>query len=215
MAKRAVIPSRLPCPAITALQSTSGVFLCQESAPWSTSGGWRLRGCSEGRAHMKFMLILALQKGSCLHNFNPGLNLNTKMQRLGAQGIAQPSSPVAASSQPSLWQGRSFCFPWTLGQLGIITPAKPSLPQHNEAALSIPRCAEGKCPVCPILMLPFQMWSGRELETAGCQPGEEWTVDFCPGDPLDLTACGQGKWFGCPASCSVGLKQLESAAGRE
>lgn len=110
---------------------------------------------------MKFMLmlarLLALQKGSCLHSFNLGLNLNTKMQRLGAQGIAQPSSPVAASSQPSLWQGRSFCFPWILGQLGIITPAKPSLPQHNEAVLSIPRCVEGKCPVCPFLMLPFQM----------------------------------------------------------
>lgn len=109
---------------------------------------------------------------------------------LGAQGIAQPSSPVAASSQSSLWQGRSFCFPWTLGQLGIITAAKPSLPQHNEAVLSIPRCAEGKCPVWPFLVLPFQMWRGRGLETAGCQPREERTVDFCPGDPLDLTACG-------------------------
>lgn len=166
---------------------------------------------------MKFMLmlarLLALQKGSCLHNFNLGLNLNTKMQLLGAQGIAQSSSPVASFSQPSLWQGKSFCFPWTLGQLGIRTPAKPSLPQHNEAELSIPRCVEGKCPVCPFLMLPFQVWSGRELKTAGGQPGSglrsgQWIF---PLETLDLTACGRGKWFECSASCSAGLKQLESA----
>lgn len=202
MARRAVIPCRLPCPAIPALQSTSGVFLCQESAPWSTSGGGSLGGCSQGRAHTKFMLMLALQKGSCLHNFNLGLNLNTKMQRLGAQGIAQPSSPVAA--QPALPLARKkLLFPLDSGPAWNNNTSKPSLAQHNEAALSIPRCAEGKCPVCPFLMLPFQMWSGRELVAS------QEILDFL--ETLWISLPVRGKQFGCPASCSVGLKQLESA----
>jgi len=118
------------------------------------------------------------------------------------------------SSQPSLWQGRSFCFPRTPGQLGIITPAKPSLSQHNEAELSIPRCAGGKCPACLFLTLPFQMWSGREPEAARCQPGSglgsgQWSFPLetlC----ISLLAVG-GSGLGCPASYSAGLQQLEWA----
>lgn len=153
----------------------SGVFLCQESAPGAHLGAAG-QGLSskqrKGTHEVDVDAGQALQKGSCLHNFSLGLNLNTKMQRLGAQGIAQPSSPVAACSQSSLWQGRSFCFPWTAGQLGIITAAKPCLPQHNEAGLSIPRCAEGKCPVWPFLLLPFQMWRGRQLVASQERSGQ-------------------------------------------
>lgn len=71
---------------------------------------------------------------------------------------------MAASRQPCLWQGRSFCFAWSRGQLGIIPPARPSLPHTMQQHAQFPAVCHREVPGVP---LPFQMCSRAELRIWG------------------------------------------------